>query len=275
LPADPPFVHVNCGSLGANFEHLMMGTVKGVFTDVQEHVGYCVQASYGTLFLDEIADLPDTAQAQLLTFLDSMHAHPTGMAPFPTFTRVVAATNKDLDYRVSMNLFKHDLLARFALRVELPSLAERGEDELEALIDFVAQNPHVNPVEGGKRLVTSLTKEAMETLKTHDYSLGNFRELEQVVADAIARAIRQGASIVHAADIRVDVSHDRLPDRWDRVVRIDGAVELAGTIVTLRAWRDLMVAAQTLDLPILMGKDGRAAVRHGEVTYVLARPVTP
>ena len=184
-PVDPPLVHVNCGSLGDNFEHLMMGAVHGVFTDVQTHLGYCVQASYGTLFLDEVADLPPTAQAQLLTFLDSMRASPTGMAPFPTFARVIAATNKDLDYRVSMNLFKHDLLARFALRVELPSLSERGTEEIAGLIDFAAQNPHVNPIEGDRRLVTGFTHEAMDRLVSHDYSLGNFRELEQIVADAI------------------------------------------------------------------------------------------
>jgi len=88
-----------------------------------ERPGLVGEASGGTLFLDEIGELSLELQAHLLRVLDAGEYQRLGdvLARRSTFC-LVAATNRD------PKLLKHDVLARFVGRVELPRLVDRRED---------------------------------------------------------------------------------------------------------------------------------------------------
>ena len=85
--------------------------------------GLVGEADGGTLFLDEIGELPHDAQAHLLRVIDHGEYQRLGEArPRRSRVRVIAATNRDPD------ALKHDLLARFPIRIRLTGLEARQED---------------------------------------------------------------------------------------------------------------------------------------------------
>ena len=85
--------------------------------------GLVGEADGGTLFLDEIGELPHDAQAHLLRVMDHGEYQRLGDSrPRRSRVRVVAATNREPD------ALKHDLLARFPIRIRLTGLEARQED---------------------------------------------------------------------------------------------------------------------------------------------------
>jgi transcriptional regulator with GAF, ATPase, and Fis domain len=93
-------------------------------------VGHFERANGGTLFLDEIGDLDPAVQPMLLKALDQGIVEPLGATtPRKVDTRVIAATNRNLEKEVESGAFRRDLLARIGtLVIRIPSLSERAED---------------------------------------------------------------------------------------------------------------------------------------------------
>ena len=79
------------------------------------------------MFLDEVGDLSLRAQAKLLRFLDSGEFYRVGGAePRKVVTRVVSATNRDLEAMMESGHFRRDLYFRLAMvKVQVPSLERR------------------------------------------------------------------------------------------------------------------------------------------------------
>lgn len=110
---------------------LLFGHERGAFTGAtSRHVGTFERANGGTLFLDEIGDLDLGVQPMLLKALDQGVVEPLGApAPRKIDTRVLAATNQDLEEAVRSGRFRRDLLARIGtLTVRIPSLSDRIDD---------------------------------------------------------------------------------------------------------------------------------------------------
>ncbi len=271
----PPLVRISCGGIDTrNFEHVMFGSAPGYFTDVSAAPGLLARAAYGTAFFDEIGDLPLEAQARLLTFLDDHVVTPVGMDPFYGFVHVVGATNRNLEYRRDLRHFRHDLLARFQFRVRLPPLRERGRAELRQLIDFVAQNPGVNPPrpqDGGERAVSHIDAGAYERLLGHDYRTGNFRELETVIATALRRAIEQGSRILRSEDLDglLATPDQAIADEDEHVVAVRALPTSETWIAEMNSAADLRRLAALRNLPILADAEkGLWVVVDGGVRYV-------
>ncbi len=89
-----------------------------------ERIGLLGEADGTTLFLDEIGELPPEAQAHLLRVLDEGGEYQRlgESVSRRSDVRVVAATNREA------SSLKHDFLARFAARVDVPGLDARRED---------------------------------------------------------------------------------------------------------------------------------------------------
>ena len=88
-----------------------------------ERPGLIGEADGGTLFLDEIGELPRTLQSHLLRVLDAGEYQRLGSSrPLRANFRLVAATSRPID-----NLIP-ELAARFAIRLEVPTLDARRED---------------------------------------------------------------------------------------------------------------------------------------------------
>jgi DNA-binding NtrC family response regulator len=103
------------------------GSFTGAVTDQQ---GLIRSAVGGTLFLDEIGDLPLDIQPKLLRFLEQGEIMPVGETrPLAVDVRVLAATNADLEQRVSEGHFREDLYYRLSvIRLHVPPLRERREE---------------------------------------------------------------------------------------------------------------------------------------------------
>ena len=134
-----PFVAVNCGGLPPSLiASELFGHEKGSFTGaVARRIGRIEEAHDGTLFLDEIGDLPLELQANLLRFLQEKTIERVGSnKPIQINTRIIAATNIDLEQAVAGGNFRQDLFFRLdVLRVHIPPLRDR-EGDIELLIKF-------------------------------------------------------------------------------------------------------------------------------------------
>jgi transcriptional regulator with PAS, ATPase and Fis domain len=141
-------------------------------------------AAEGTLFLDEIGDLNAAAQAKLLRFLETGEFYRVGGTRRLTIrTRVVSATNKDLDALMADGRFRRDLYFRLGvIRVTIPALNARPGDILPLARHFI----EVFNRKFGKQ-VRELSPEAVQVLEQHPWT-GNVRELRNVIEGAVLLA---------------------------------------------------------------------------------------
>jgi DNA-binding NtrC family response regulator len=130
--AKKTFVPVNCAALpDAMVESELFGHERGAFTGADRtRKGAFETAHQGTLFLDEIGELPLPAQAKLLRVLEGGVVTRLGSHDGRKVdTRVVAATNRDLDAEAAAGRFRQDLLFRLNTHmVRVPPLRERISD---------------------------------------------------------------------------------------------------------------------------------------------------
>jgi two-component system response regulator AtoC len=125
-----PFVKVNCAALPSELlESELFGFERGAFTGAQKRkLGKFEYASGGTIFLDEIGEMSPALQAKLLQVLqDGEFSRLGGERDVQVDTRVLAATNRDLEHAVAHGEFREDLFYRLnVVSVTLPPLRERG-----------------------------------------------------------------------------------------------------------------------------------------------------
>jgi PAS domain S-box-containing protein len=176
---DEPFVAINCGALPDSLlESELFGYKAGAFTGANnDKPGLFQAAGRGTIFLDEIGDTSAAFQVRLLRVLEEKEFQPLGsVEKCKTDTRIIAATNLDLEEKVADGSFRQDLFYRINIvRFRLPPLRERKED-LPLLVEhFIEKLNHIK-----ERYITRLSKEAMALLLAHDFP-GNIRELENII----------------------------------------------------------------------------------------------
>jgi len=203
-----PFVPVDCSALVPTLiESELFGYVKGAFTGaMHSKTGLMESAGSGTLFLDEIGEMPVDLQAKLLRALQEREIKPVGGTDrIAIATRVIAATNRDLEAAVRQGQFRQDLFFRLnVVQIKLPSLRERKSDIPLLVSTFLEKFSDPN----GR--VRTLSEDAMARLIAYDWP-GNVRELE----NAIERAVALGSGpILHVGDLPSNLHYgtsDRLP----------------------------------------------------------------
>jgi len=203
-----PFVPVDCSTLVPTLiESELFGYVKGAFTGaVQSKMGLMESAGSGTLFLDEIGDLPVDMQAKLLRALQEKEVKPVGSTDrIPISTRIIAATNHDLETRVRQGQFRQDLYFRLnVVQIKLPPLRERKSDVPLLVNAFLEKFSDAN------NNMRTISEEAMARLLAYDWP-GNVRELE----NAVERAVALGSGpILHVGDLPSNLQYgtgDRMP----------------------------------------------------------------
>jgi len=192
---DRPFIPVDCGSLVPTLiESELFGYVRGAFTGANRSKdGLLAIANGGTVFLDEIAELPVDLQAKLLRTLQEKEIRPVGSThPIKVDVRILAATNRDLEFAVENGTFRKDLFYRLnVLSLRIPSLRERRQD-IPLLADYFLERL----VRTGAAAHT-LSDKAMELLMAYDWP-GNVRELENCLERACAMSSGPG---LHEGDL--------------------------------------------------------------------------
>ncbi len=176
---EKPFVKVNCAALPSELlESELFGFEKGAFTGAQKRkLGKFEYANGGTIFLDEISEMHPSLQAKLLQVLqDGEFSRLGGQGDVKVDTRILAATNRDLEQSVKDGTFREDLYYRLnVVTVSIPPLRERT-DAIPLLSDYFL---HRYGEQYGKD-AKSLSKEAMDVFMEYAWP-GNVRELENMV----------------------------------------------------------------------------------------------
>lgn len=181
--AGRPFVAVNCAAMPRSLlESELFGHVKGAFTDAKAaRKGLFEQAEGGTVLLDEIGEMPLEMQPKLLRVLQERRVRPIGShEEVPFDTRLIAATNSDLESEVEKGRFRQDLYYRLnVVQIAVPPLRERGNDIL-----LLAQHFIESVSMRLEKRVSGVSSEAAKKLLEYDWP-GNVRQLENCMERAV------------------------------------------------------------------------------------------
>jgi DNA-binding NtrC family response regulator len=181
--AGKPFIAVNCGAIVENlFESELFGHKRGSFTGAtMDKEGFFKASDGGTLFLDEVSEIPLQLQVKLLRAIELKEVTPVGTAlPITVDVRIIASTNKNLAKEVEAGRYREDLFYRINIvEINLPSLAERGDDIPLLVQHFVAKH-----AQDMNKPVKGVDNEVMKSLLAHSWK-GEIRELENIIERAV------------------------------------------------------------------------------------------
>ena len=195
--ADRPLVKVNCAALPETLlESELFGHEKGAFTGaVSQRKGRFELANGGTIFLDEIGEMSPNTQKKFLRVLQHGEFQRVGGSEtLFTDTRVIAATNKNLEREVEEGRFRDDLYYRLnVIRITMPPLRERREDIPLLTAHFLDRHryrPGYPP--------TKISEEALNLLMEYSWP-GNVRQLENSIERAVVLAQGKLITAQHVA----------------------------------------------------------------------------
>ncbi|MBL8817083.1 MAG: sigma-54-dependent Fis family transcriptional regulator [Planctomyces sp.] len=181
--ATGPFIRVNCGALSESLlESELFGHAKGAFTSaIETRTGRFEAAHGGTIFLDEINSVSYQLQVKLLRVLQEHEFERVGdTRTIRVDTRVIAATNVDLQDEIQRGKFREDLFYRLnVIPIYLPALRERSDDIPDLVTFFVRRYSLANGLP-----VPQMTADALRYLVQYDWP-GNVRELQNYIERAL------------------------------------------------------------------------------------------
>jgi DNA-binding NtrC family response regulator len=188
-----PFVVVDCAALTESLlESELFGYMKGAFTGAYaDKEGYFKIADKGTILLDEISELSTSLQGKLLRMAQDHEIIPVGgTKSFKINTRIIAATNKNLEQLVKEGKFREDLFFRInVVKIDIPPLREREEDILPLthfFLDKFKKRFDKNNL--------SIDQEVLAFFQQYEWP-GNVRELENAVQQMVITADQQRVTI--------------------------------------------------------------------------------
>ena len=173
-----PLVKVNCAAIPENLlESELFGHEKGSFTGASaQRIGRFETAHGGTIFLDEIAEMTPPLQAKLLRVVQDGSFQRIGSnKEIRSDTRIIAASNRNLEEEVKAGRFREDLYYRLnVVEINIPPLRERPEDILPLAGKILSA------LTQGKARISAATTEC---LTKYDWP-GNVRELRNAMERA-------------------------------------------------------------------------------------------
>jgi len=177
-----PLVKMNCAAVPETLlESELFGHEKGAFTGAdRRRIGRFEQADGGTLFLDEVCEMHPRLQAKFLRALQEREIERLGSsATIPVDTRIIAATNRDLQKALEEGVLREDLYYRLnVILLRVPPLRERMDDVPIVAMHFLrkyAAREHSS--------MSSIAEEALNVLLSYSWP-GNVRELENAIERA-------------------------------------------------------------------------------------------
>jgi sigma-54 specific flagellar transcriptional regulator A len=173
-----PFVPINCAAIPRELlESELFGHEKGSFTGaLTTRIGRFELAARGTLFLDEIGDMSLDMQVKLLRVLQERTFERVGSVEARRAdVRILAATHRDLEARVTERQFREDLFFRLnVVPIRVPPLRERIEDLPALIADLVKRG------EADGRPSIEFSDLALTCMRSYPWP-GNVRELQNLI----------------------------------------------------------------------------------------------
>lgn len=183
------FIAVQCSALSKGIlESELFGHEKGAFTGaIESRQGRFELANNGTLFLDEVSEIPPSVQVKLLRVLEERQFERVGGTKTITVdTRIIAATNQNLEKMVKEKKFREDLYWRLnVVKIEVPPLRERREDIPLLTHSFIKESNKAN-----RKKITRISSKALTILQNYDW-YGNVRELKNVIESIVVLSRKQ------------------------------------------------------------------------------------
>jgi two-component system nitrogen regulation response regulator NtrX len=226
LRRDRVFVELNCAAIPEDYIETELfgyrhGAGPGGPNQPTEKRGTFERADGGTLFLDEVGDMSLKTQAKVLRALDEQRFYPVGASTAVHIdTRVIAATNKDLEEEIARGNFREDLFYRLnVIPFFVPPLRDRKEDipslSREFLSEFGQQygRPHVE-----------IADSAITALKQYHWP-GNVRELRNVMERVL---------ILNPRTQRIEAKHLPMLVQRTESARTNGTREEFSTLLEAR-----------------------------------------
>ena len=236
-------VSVNCGAIPEGLiESELFGHERGSFTSaVESRKGYFEIADGGSIFLDEIGETPLPTQVKLLRVLESGEFMRVGSSTHRrSDVRVIAATNKDLQYEVQQKRFRPDLYFRLrSVNIVIPPLRSRREDIPLLVEHFVKEFADRNKIN-----FEGFSDDATDLIMEYRWP-GNVRELKNVIesmlvlkngqrltGDDVRRNLRDYKGPI--ADRNLPVIENKSVEQAERELIYRALIELKGSILDLR-----------------------------------------
>ena len=232
-------VRINCAAIPSTLiESELFGREKGAFTGaLARQIGRFELADHSTIFLDEIGDLPFDVQVKLLRVVEERQIERLGSPKaVGVDVRIIAATHRNLEERISEHAFRQDLYYRLnVFPIDVPPLRERTEDIPLLVWRFVDEFS-----KSFAKRIDAIPRENMEALQRYPWP-GNIRELRNVVERAMILAVghtltitipAQSPSSLRRSVKLIDVEREHVLSvvegcGW-RIRGVDGAAERLG-----------------------------------------------
>jgi len=201
-----PFIKVNCANIPETLlESELFGHEKGSFTGADKtRIGRFEQASGGTIFLDEFCELGFDLQAKLLRAIEGeAFERLGGNKTIHADTRIIAATNRDIEAMVREGNFREDLYYRInVLRIHLPPLRERT-----ACIEPLAYYLLEKLGRSVKKKINSIDPEVIEMFRQYPWP-GNIRQLSNTIERAI---LLEDQTVIRQSSVSMPEIEDLAP----------------------------------------------------------------
>ena len=222
--ANKPFVTVNSGSLPSDLlESTLFGHLKGAFTSaVASKKGLFEVADQGSIFFDEIGTVGLDTQSKLLRVLQEKEfMRLGGLDTIKVDTRIITATNVNLNIQVEQGTFREDLFYRLnVISIQLPPLRDRKED-----IPLLAAHFLQKFCDENNKNLHPISPNILNLLMKHDWP-GNVRELENVIERAVV--LSSSEELVEEL-ISLDASTISVKQNTDGPLVLDG-LSLSGRV---------------------------------------------
>lgn len=193
------FIDLNCAAIPPTLiESELFGYEVGAFTGASAtgKKGLFEMADKGTLLLDEIGEIPLPIQVKLLKFLETKELiRVGGTQSVKIDTKIIAATNQDIEEMVANGSFRRDLYFRLSVvPIKIPSLANRPEDIVPLAQSFLSRFNHEFQTH------KVLTPPVGEVLCQYGFP-GNVRELENLIKRLVTMTEPDTIEIKHLPSI--------------------------------------------------------------------------
>ncbi len=201
-----PFINVNCANIPETLlESELFGHEKGSFTGADKtRIGRFEQASGGTIFLDEFCELGFDLQAKLLRAIEEKAFERLGgNKTIHVDTRIIAATNRDIEALIREGRFREDLYYRInVLRIHLPPLRERT-----ACIEPLAHYLLEKLGRSVKKKINSIDPEVIDMFRQYPWP-GNIRQLSNTLERAI---LLEDQTVIRQSSVSLPKIEDLAP----------------------------------------------------------------